>query len=123
MSDTRDWADNAAREICERLSNGVGFRVVGSDSLEANIALALRAARRVPDGHIREGDVDRKVLGTLLVTKDGCVVGYGRQELWYPGEDQPRHTNDGGAWSFGTFKHIDECYSTRTAAEAARGGE
>jgi hypothetical protein len=46
MTDTRDWADDAAREICERLSNGVGFRVVGSDSLEANIATALRDARK-----------------------------------------------------------------------------
>lgn len=115
MTDTRDWADEKAGSIYEDHK----YDGDGTGILDA-IATALRAARRVQDGHIREGDVDRKVLGTLLVTKDGCVVGYGRQELWYPGEDQPRHTNNGGAWLFGTFKHIRDCYSTRAAAEAAR---
>ena len=56
MTDTRDWADDAAREICD----SIPFITWGSaNDAQARIATALRAARRVPDGHIREGDVLR----------------------------------------------------------------
>jgi hypothetical protein len=140
-----DRYDEMAREIVERLSNGVGFRVVGSDSLEADIAAALRAAATVPEGHVREGTTDRKVLGALPVTAEGEIIGglddYQDVVLWsvHPKDGEIREMTTPAYWSElgdwrvnstdaepdGSFvcQPLSWCYSTRAAAEAARGGE
>lgn len=82
--------------------------------LPESFATALRDAARVPKGCVRTADgVDRKVLGTLPITADGCVVGAGEgSRTWTMTED--------GVSSFacadGWYRHR---YSTREAAEAA----
>ena len=54
-------------------------------------------------------------------TKDGVQVKHG-DKIWFPGDDEP------GTVTFhvcgeGGFDAIGRCYSTREAAEAAKGGE
>lgn len=90
-----------------------------------------------PEGHILDDKgVVRRVLGTLPVTADGCVVGYGSSVWVAPGvisqdawcHESPSISEHSG---HGLLCHIrdldgfasfsDECYSTREAALAARG--
>jgi hypothetical protein len=118
----------------------VGFSVGWRAACEAWQA---RAQAKAPPGHIidDQGNV-RKVLGTLPITADGCVVGFppGFGGLWrVPYEHggggrieqcNPMHMSydqasrcievTGGQWS-GINRHpVGGCYSTRAAAEAAR---
>jgi hypothetical protein len=89
--------------------------------LEATLAACKEA------GFIDEKGEVRKVLGTLPVTADGCVAGIG---------DYLLHHTAGSAWktitlcAFFPFGHeydpccdFKEVYSTRSAAEKARGDE
>lgn len=77
---------------------------------------------KVPEGHVRTPDgVDRKVLGTLQITADGCVIGEGADLFcWW----QPQYTDDGPILEHrhGPSGVIDPkgCYSTREAAQSAR---
>ena len=93
------------------------------------IALLTSHARPAA-GFIREATgPDRKVLGTLPVTADGCVLVPDRSgcpTIW--NNDQHRKwaqltRDDDGAWG-GVFdkcwRFVEDCYSTREAAEAAR---
>jgi hypothetical protein len=86
----------------------------------------LRSALNPPDGCVRLPDgSEPKVLGTLPMTADGCVVG-NHANLWAnDGEVNPmrlRVDNIGCSdWGDGEdFWEAGECYSTREAAEAAR---
>jgi len=98
-----------------------------SSSHSANIAAivrALQAARTPPPGHIiDDAGVVRKVLGTLPITKDGCVVG-----------DDCRVWQDGQMWNTELFRvptgsngrwapyRTNKVYSSE-AAEAAKEGK
>ena len=133
MTDTRDWADAAANAIYDDHKwDGDGSGMVDA------IAAALRAAARVQPGHVRTDDgTERKVLGTLPVTADGCVVGdYGKAYIVNPPHNtgifcvctDGLHTlskqTEGGevqtmvSW----YQPTSRLYSTRAAAEAAKKG-
>jgi len=88
---------------------------------------------KAPPGHIidDQGNV-RKVLGTLPVTADGCVVGHGVKLYWCeePYEISHYETDFDGVWfedhatdyygeAVGKDEPISKCYSTKEAAEAA----
>lgn len=88
------------------------------------------AASKPPKGHIIDdtGTV-RKVLGTLPLTADGCVIGpvegtYARvwnNDQW--SNNAELYIRDDGRWGamFGPqWRPLECCYSTREAAEAAR---
>lgn len=104
-------------------------KALGADFLPASIvtdiAATLTRLSRPPAGHIRDdAGVDRRVLGLLPVTKDGCVLCPGEvvwavsqgdyvrevslDEMVWPAKGMRTHT-----WS------VRDCYSTREAAEAA----
>ena len=102
----------------------------GEPARIADIAAAIDEARTVPDGHIREGVTDRKVLGTLPVTADGCVVGTDAV-LHHPDAEGPSFeinyepffdvidlSQEGD--QIGGTRPVGECYSTEAAAEEAR---
>lgn len=82
MSEHRSLDVTDAREIAEKIvfdwteSNWPVDDPTPTDKSEldlvARIASALSSAHRAPDGHVREGDVDRKLLGTST-NKDGPV--------------------------------------------------
>lgn len=116
----RDWADEKAREIYDQFRRAMAY---GEPfDLKSAMAQALRAARRVPEGYVREGDVDRKVLGTLPLTADGCVVG-DDCTLFADGENFNaelfRSPSERRGWHpFNPFK----AWSSQAAAEAAKGG-
>jgi len=89
-------------------------------SMHAAIVRALQAAHKPPPGHIiDDAGVVRKVLGTLPVTADGCVVGVGAQ-VWFIAY--------GGTEILWAIIHDSRkgwlqspvCYSTAKAAEAAK---
>lgn len=86
------------------------------------IASALREAAAVQEGHIRDDKgVERKVLGTLQVLASGEVLASYHKDVWdRRGILRRADVKDGVAWSDGTYTHLDLCYSTREAAEAAR---
>lgn len=88
---------------------------------------AIAAALAIPPGHVRdEHGVDTKVQGTLARTKDGVIVG-NHTRVWTlnAGEIHALRIDNIGATEFGEdgdFYEAGDCYSTREAAEAARGG-
>lgn len=120
----RDWAAEAKRLVNE-------LRKCGTDECPEcmdSITTALRAAAAVPAGCVRDDKgVDRKVLGTLPVTADGCVVapnGY----VWV----MPPHCANPAGFGFRVMDiscsffatperdiRWQDCYSTREAAQAA----
>ena len=90
--------------------------------LEATIAACKEA------GFVDENGNVRKVLGTLPVTADGCVVGIG-DSVWncdqWSNHAKVLYREDSG---YGAVFHtqwrpIEVCYSTRSAAEKARRDE
>lgn len=122
--------EQTPEQIAEKISDDLVERY-GMDlgRLTRAIAAALTAEReraRPPQGCVRLPDGrDVKVLGTLPLTKDGCVVG-NHAELWI-WDCEPiklRADNIGATDVHGddAFYEAGECYSTRAAAEAARGG-
>lgn len=81
------------------------------------IEQALRSILPAPgEVLVRDGDgwVKRKVLGTLPVTADGCVVGKHAKvyEIYSTGVWEPD-------WRDLFHRPLEDCYSTRSAAEAA----
>lgn len=89
-------------------------------------------ALTVPDGHVRlPSGEDVKVLGTLPMTADGCVVG-NKAYLWnvVPGskgrdDDKPMRVCYKQSPIMDPDEYTDgpmEMYSTRAAAESARAG-
>lgn len=102
---------------------------ITGQSLRSDILTALRAAATVPEGMVRVGTEDVRLLGTLPVTADGCVVGF-TATLWINNASQiSSGIADMPGWSDSAepecFWPFHDCYSTREAAEAARpkGGE
>lgn len=97
-------------------------------------AAAILSASRPAPGYLRASEgADMRLLGTLPVTADGCVVGIGA-ELWCNAEEHGVfqwgsppwvETSDAG-WVFIDRDGADVApqfmYSTRTAAESAKGG-
>lgn len=89
------------------------------------ITAALRAAAKVGEGYVRDDKgVERKVLGTLPLTADGCVVG-NHTRLWVndvgcvtslPVDNIGCSERDGADEA---FWEAGECYSTPEAAQAA----
>lgn len=104
--------DSAACLVCGYQRN---WHLLQSD----RITTALLSAARVPDGCAREGVTDRKVLGTLPLTADGCVCGAGGK-VYVNSMVQKQviecEVRDG---RFGWLTS-PLCYSTRDAALAAR---
>ena len=91
-------------------------------AMEAAIVRALQAARTPPAGHIIDdaGEV-RKVLGTLPVTADGCVIGTNATVfgLWTP-QYSDGETSVTCSKTSGVVCAPHACWSTRKAAEAAK---
>lgn len=121
MNTPRDWASQWAHDIY--------FDWHGENTQDLIDAIA--AALRVQPGHVRDDKgVDRKVLGQLAITADDCVVGMGAT-VWngpHLGGNILPHIvhHDGVTWgnAYAPCMQIscgwDKCYSTDTAAEAAR---
>ena len=81
------------------------------------IAEALARLSRPPAGFVRdEAGVDRRVLGTLPVTKDGCVAGDGARII-FPQPDGS--LNYEHVCTRGVLGPIQSGFSTPDAAEAA----
>lgn len=78
-TDPTPEAMEKARGLATAWYHGCGFPCDGNDlpALEAAIARAIDEARKVPEGYVREGVTDRKVLGTLPLTVEGDVIGDG----------------------------------------------
>lgn len=117
--------EKMAREIVERVGNGDMCSTsladfVTRDVFQSAIADALRAAATVPDGYVRVGTEDMRLLGELTKTKDGAVCGNMFSPIWCI------HRGNGNVYN-STIYHagVKGGYSTREAAEAARekGGE
>lgn len=132
ISAPSDWAMEEARKVFYSVNlSGLKYQSAATD-LVRNIALALDAARKVPEGCVRLPDGrDVKVLGTLPMTADGCVVAPGARVHYNFIEGTETLV------VFGTFagqfdcgmesnsewtdvRDSDKCYSTREAAEAER---
>lgn len=116
-----DRYDEQARKIWD-VVNGRGG---GTKEAIAAYASALRAAATVQEGCVMlPGGKVVKVLGTLPMTADGCVVGDGAS-IWYPATENwhvsepmrsPSH-NESGWRSYYTSKSYGE---RPEAAAAAR---
>lgn len=104
------------------------------ESCEDRIVRALQQARTPPPGHIIDDQgVVRRVLGTLVLTADGCVWAHGAKVYWHedPHEQSLENINDDIAFFeehgtdadgevCGTWEKVSQCYSTRESAEAAK---
>ena len=98
------------------LDTGRGIDVYPPHPEEAAAAKLLRECHAA--GFITDSGEVRKVLGTLPLTRDGVIVGQGMQSVYRLG------TMSGEPYLIvaGTsFNPLYDCYSTRKAAEAARG--
>ena len=126
-----------ASELVTRICSN--YRTVGAamydeprERLCLAITAALAAARAVPDGYVRVGTTDHRLLGTLPMTADGCVVGdwasvYISGPATYDGRGTARTlayvwvpdvNNQGMAIRRGHEAAM--CYSSLAAATAAR---
>ena len=91
----------------------------------------LKKSLTIPDNHVRGPDgVDRRVLGKLPMTADGCVAGVehtGSGEpmtpVYHPDFDSPGELNFDWLFVGGTDRLVSQFYSTREAALAARTGK
>lgn len=89
----------------------------------------LKKSLTIPDNHVRGPDgVDRRVLGTLPMTKDGAVVGSGPDAIAYLESGlQVRPylfmAEDPAPIEFDPSWYAEDCYSTREAALSARTGK
>lgn len=88
---------------------------------------AIAAALTVPANHVRdEHGNDMRVLGTLPKTADGVIVGDCATVWITEGPDEPIASVSldkcGYSCSIEGFWPIEECYSTRAAALAAKNG-
>lgn len=120
--------EQTATEIMRTFYDGDG------PSMHAAIVRALQQARKVPHGHIIDDQgVVRLVLGTFVLTADGCVWAHGGKVYWHedPHEESLENINDDIAFFeehgtdadgevCGKWEKVSQCYSTREAAEAAK---
>ena len=133
----KEPVDNAINDVlkkslAELVNGGASLESVSMDALQAIYAAGVKAGEdkaTPPPGHIIDNGVVRKVLGTLPLTADGCVIG-NKAWLWniFPGakgrdDDRPMRVcykpvpiTDPDAYTDGPM----QMYSTREAAEAAR---
>lgn len=140
-----EWAMGEAKKIASQIFDTTGPLASFHAPLAKVISHALDAARKVPDGCVRLGATDHKLLGTLPTTADGRAVGHGspvwRKPIvsgdsvyWDTGEELTEFFEYNGTFvaldylsnSVGGLENhavpISQCYSTREAAEAARKG-
>ncbi len=122
--------------LADRLESGSVSTKDLSDAADGLRAFAQFMDRCEAAGFVnKKGDV-RKVLGTLVMTADGCIVGQKAVVYWnedpYEESIETLNTNlaffedhamDATGEPCGNWERIELCYSSRTAAEAARGGE
>lgn len=109
------------------VANGIDYPY--RKTLAECVAQALSAAATAPAGNvIDDKGVVRRVLGTLPVTADGCVIGQ-HADVWFTDDDGViRNAEvtppvaDSGESSYFLYGH--DCYSTRESAEqSARAAE
>ena len=108
-------------ELLSALENLTSFND-GDDEITGQAARILRAAHAA--GFVTDQGEVRKVLGTLAVTADGCILGvestayaWFSEQVWEV--ELPRHIwrkNEPRTVSW----HAGSCYSTKAAAEAGR---
>jgi hypothetical protein len=86
----------------------------------ATLHAAHEKAIVIPEGHIMlPGRRVVKVLGTLPMTADGCVVGFLENTCLYePDDDHPNDPTE--VDSLNDAADARTCYSTRQAARAAK---
>lgn len=113
-----DAAMRAAREI---LPSGVGAHEIidAAHKIDRHIAQALAHSERpVQKGFIRTSDgVDRRVLGRLPLTKDGCLIG-DDCKIWFQSgyvNAEPFRSSLPGESGWYPFR-CDHTYSTMDAA-------
>lgn len=89
--------------------------------------LCSDVARLMPTGHVLTHDgVVRKVLGTLPVTADGCVMGEGARMFLESGAEVEPHIficHIPADHDYDPSFHIRDCYSTREAASSAQAAQ
>ncbi len=90
------------------------WRCTNPESLRRAITAALQAAHAVPPGYVRVGDTNKRLLGTLPETADGCVAGV-MAEVWEKDQVLPFPFKYGQS-----VIRIAECYSTPEVAAAAK---
>jgi len=103
----------------EREAEKLADALVDSQSMEEDIRLIIHALThsRPPAGFVRDdAGVDRRVLGTLPVTADGCVAGDGARII-FPQLDGS--LNYEHVCTRGVLGPIQSGFSTPEAAEAA----
>lgn len=111
--------------------------------LRSAIVAALEAARRSVTDAAKGSIIDctgevpclRRVLGTFVLTEDGCVWAHGAKVYWRddPHEESIENINDDIAFFedhgtdatgevCGAWEKVSECYGTPEAAKAAMEG-
>ena len=130
---TQDRAREVLSELVQHIEEDDGVVTTHAECLRI-MERALTASRKAPEGCVIDdtGTV-RKVLGTLPITADGCVVMPGGF-VWL----MPPHCANPAGFGFRVLEIGDagfintkprtetdarwsDCYSTRAAAEAAKG--
>ncbi len=115
-----------ASELVTRICSN--YRTVGAamydeprERLCLAIAAALAAARAVPEGYVRVGTTDHRLLGTLPMTADGCAIGEACT-VWH--EDANWETMRRPQFCEREIRRgpapLSRCYSSLAAATAAR---
>jgi hypothetical protein len=136
MTDTnRERAEKIVARVADEFPHlKIGCECASCVRGKTSLIDAIAAALAVREGHVRDDKgVERKVLGTLLLTADGCVAGIGGQifnAYWhdFPEDCGGRKLLVGewpwwyGAVQDGLVEKIGaEYYSTREAALSAKG--
>jgi len=95
--------------------------IITDDAMDARVPIPF-VSPTPPSGCVRTPDGrDVRVLGTLPMTADGCVVGDGARLFSDVGDVRTHICTS--AWASPPFPANDGWYSTREAAEAARSGQ
>ena len=116
-----DKFDEIGRQLARQIALECGADFLPEDVVKLATA-TLRAAATVPPGHVRVGTEDMRLLGTLPMTADGCVIGTNADLYsWWV----PQYTDDEGICQHSSTGPIvsapHQCYSTQAAALAAKG--
>jgi len=88
------------------------------------VAKAREEGRFAPDGHVLTSDgIARRALGTLPVTGDGCVLGWGEYTIFMIGTVTVGDDDRPGVVELTDYVNIPDyphdLYSTRESAQAA----
>jgi hypothetical protein len=107
------WVDDLTNSRCVKCHAEWTAEREAEDKLDEDraIAKAARDAGLVVDGKLRT------ILGQVSITADGAVVGHHFSTVYYI--DRRGKVRSSTLYHRGIAK---DCYSTRSAAEAAKGG-